>query len=528
MAPGGATLDRVYYVDATDGSDASDGLSQHTPWQSSTKVNGGLNPGECVLFKRGEEWLHKPVAPTYVANMRPTDDGTAEAPIYFGAYGAGDKPIISAFRDTPGTTVPGNWTDYGATVTNTWYIDVVFVGTYRLFLDDVEKYSPDTAAEVNATFPWWYGDIGGTNRLLVYSVANPSGIVFTDGYGGFPLIVEGRRHLYFGDLDFRGGNPAVLLRSYYGTPSSYITLKDCVAGYRSWRGILQERWAVGSPNCDHITITGCTVKGGGPPMPARLTDPTCQCDGILFFSCDEFEVDHCTIGEWYHSSLQLQDEQHGATVRHGLVHDNTFTGDGATYNRAYSVGGFSADSCAYNDFYDNTIDAGLCVVTQISGDHNRVFDNTFNGPAAAPPGYVDRTDIGIAMLQARDAVITGNLFHDVAYTGLIVYSPAPGQEPVRDCIISGNTFDHCGWSPDADPDPQFHIDGAALHVDSYYALTYDNIISDNVFINTLSADCIAYRSNGEPGWVYIPMTAAEFNTCSGDDGNTFSGNVRTS
>jgi hypothetical protein len=45
----------TYYVDATNGNDTNNGLSEATPWKTIAKVNGSkFLPGDQILFKRGE------------------------------------------------------------------------------------------------------------------------------------------------------------------------------------------------------------------------------------------------------------------------------------------------------------------------------------------------------------------------------------------------------------------------------------------------------------------------------------------
>lgn len=47
----------TFYVDATGGSDANDGLTVAAAWQTLAKVNSeSVSPGSTVLFKRGEVW----------------------------------------------------------------------------------------------------------------------------------------------------------------------------------------------------------------------------------------------------------------------------------------------------------------------------------------------------------------------------------------------------------------------------------------------------------------------------------------
>jgi len=90
----------TYFIDATGGNDANNGLTKQTAWQTLGKVNSYLfAPGENVLFKRGERWK---------GSLKISSSGTADMPIVFGAYGDGPLPIIDATKLTAGWTALGN------------------------------------------------------------------------------------------------------------------------------------------------------------------------------------------------------------------------------------------------------------------------------------------------------------------------------------------------------------------------------------------------------------------------------------
>jgi hypothetical protein len=51
----------TYYVDATNGLDANNGLATAAAWKTIAKVNASrFLPGDQVLFKRGEMWREQP------------------------------------------------------------------------------------------------------------------------------------------------------------------------------------------------------------------------------------------------------------------------------------------------------------------------------------------------------------------------------------------------------------------------------------------------------------------------------------
>ncbi|NOU69425.1 hypothetical protein GC096_36005 [Paenibacillus sp. LMG 31461] len=78
----------TYYVDANGGNDANLGTSEGSAWRTITKVRAAvLQPGDSVLFKRGQSWYGK--------TLQLASSGAEGNPIRIGAYGEGAKPIIS-------------------------------------------------------------------------------------------------------------------------------------------------------------------------------------------------------------------------------------------------------------------------------------------------------------------------------------------------------------------------------------------------------------------------------------------------
>ena len=86
-----------YYVSNT-GSDANNGLTTATAWQTVAKVNSmSFSSGDSILFNRGNTWNERLV---------PLSSG-----IHIAAYGTGNKPIISGLQTISGFTQSGNiWT----------------------------------------------------------------------------------------------------------------------------------------------------------------------------------------------------------------------------------------------------------------------------------------------------------------------------------------------------------------------------------------------------------------------------------
>ena len=83
-----------YYVSSTGGNDQADGRTPQAAWRSLARVNAAtLQPGDSVLFRRGELWRGQLIP----------HSGAAGQPVTYGAYGDGAKPILqgSVAKDKP-------------------------------------------------------------------------------------------------------------------------------------------------------------------------------------------------------------------------------------------------------------------------------------------------------------------------------------------------------------------------------------------------------------------------------------------
>jgi hypothetical protein len=88
----------TFYISATSGADSRTSFqaqNPNTPWQTLSKVNSvTFAPGDSILFKRGD---------VFYGGLIVNQSGTSTNPVVYGAYGTGEKPVITGF-----TTV-GNW-----------------------------------------------------------------------------------------------------------------------------------------------------------------------------------------------------------------------------------------------------------------------------------------------------------------------------------------------------------------------------------------------------------------------------------
>lgn len=125
-----------YYV-KNSGNDLNSGTSDAAAWATIDKVNSMLavlKPGDRVLFNRGN---------IFYGTIRITKSGVSGSPITFGAYGTGDKPIITGF------TVISSWIDEGEGV---YSASVTAEGLTNMVVIENKQYAmgrwPDTGYNI--------------------------------------------------------------------------------------------------------------------------------------------------------------------------------------------------------------------------------------------------------------------------------------------------------------------------------------------------------------------------------------------
>jgi hypothetical protein len=149
----------TYYVDSSTGSDANDGLSQATAWNSLSKVNSAsLQPGDKVLFRRGQIWR---------GQLFPIS-GSSGAPITYADYDSGALPVILGSVDGSSTS---QWSLFSG---NIWIANTsipkdignMYFGTTPTI--GVKKW---TAGDLLAQGDFFYDR--STGYVKIYSTSNP-------------------------------------------------------------------------------------------------------------------------------------------------------------------------------------------------------------------------------------------------------------------------------------------------------------------------------------------------------------------
>ena len=107
-----STSGNIYYVSSSTGNDNNPG-TQAQPWKTLNKVaTRTFSAGDQILFKRGDIWNEG-----LMFNI--PSSGTQSSPITFGAYGSGEKPILSGALDSS----KEGWQWTASAVSNYYYLN---------------------------------------------------------------------------------------------------------------------------------------------------------------------------------------------------------------------------------------------------------------------------------------------------------------------------------------------------------------------------------------------------------------------
>ncbi|OAS17875.1 right-handed parallel beta-helix repeat-containing protein [Paenibacillus oryzisoli] len=210
----------TYYVDASIGNDGNDGISSEHAWKTITKLNSvTLQPGDQVLFKRGEVWQG--------VTLRPSSSGVDGNPIQYGSYGDPTlgKPIISggSRMDTwIGPDANGEYKKTGLTGDGL-RVTVLEDGKRlkgnhidaRLPGPTIGSLTPGSFVADSVTGSVYYKPSTGVANDHVIEIANKNGT--------FAFSSNGKNYILLDGIDFRGGYDFVV---FIGTGSHHVTVQN--------------------------------------------------------------------------------------------------------------------------------------------------------------------------------------------------------------------------------------------------------------------------------------------------------------
>lgn len=182
----------TYHVDSINGDDAADGLSPKTAWRTWQAFPAMARPGSALLLKRGC---------TFVLPL-PLVGGSPGAPVTYGAYGDGPKPVLEG--PVVNLSRPEAWKDEGAGL---WCTTTRLPDVANVIFDDAICGNMRYKKEELRIKGEWFQDGNGDGPLLVHSPGNPAHVwrkveVIPAG-NGLTLEGGGGGHVRIEDLFIR-------------------------------------------------------------------------------------------------------------------------------------------------------------------------------------------------------------------------------------------------------------------------------------------------------------------------------------
>jgi uncharacterized repeat protein (TIGR02059 family) len=275
------------------GNDLGSGTSDETAWATIEKVNSifpSLIPGDRILFRRGD---------TFYGTIKITKSGAAGSLITLGAYGTGEKPIITGFTRITSWSNEGNGV-YSASFTSDALTNMVIIdgvqyamgrwpdNTYNIF-ESASTNISITDNDLGTATDWTGAEVvirkndhsldrckitDHTGNKLIYTSLSTTQNAFP-GYGYFIQndirtlsaygewyhdTRSGRLYIYFGSVDpsIRVVEIAALNNLVLNDTFDYITLDNI-----NFKGSISHALAYLNYGCNFCTIQNCSISYAG-------------------------------------------------------------------------------------------------------------------------------------------------------------------------------------------------------------------------------------------------------------------------
>ena len=427
-------LAATYCVDATNGNDSYNGLTTTNAWKTINKVNTStFNPGDQILFKRGEVWGE---------TLIPPSSGTAENLITFGAFGTGALPAIY------GSEKLSNWTlDTGDTYLTqlSWECKQVFQNGQRLTRRQaIEDLTNGSWYQDPATYTLYIITTGGSNPgiSLIEASKRNHGIYL---YGKSYVKVEGFTLLH-------ANGPGTI---YLGSGSSNNEIKSCNISYGYGNGILIEDYSDGNTIAQN-SVSFCHYGGGN----------------YQFYSSNGIMIRYASGGNQvlsneffsnYGSGIFVSDSSNNL-IEKNIVYENGAGGidindpgssnNLVSENTVYRNGQIDTDEQGISFFRAGTgnVARGNTVYEQQGGPNDGIgilIDTTVNQVIIKRNTVYSNSGHGLAIWNSQNGILRNNTSYGNSKNGIFVGGKdSVGAQVVNNISVNNNGY-QLSFQPDA-------------------------------------------------------------------------------
>ena len=463
----------TYYLSANSGDDsrgADEAQNPSTPWKSLSKLNSffsSLQPGDQVLLKRGE---------TFYGSILVNKSGTAGSPIFIGAYGSGDKPVITSLVTLSNWVSKGGgiWESYNSSLPaklnmvlvngaekemgrfpnsdaeNKGYLNFdSHIGTASISYSNLDSKPDFTGAEMVIRVRRWVIDrdliTHHSGTKITYSKS--SNYEPRDGYGFF--IQNSIKTLdKAGEWYYNPANNK--LSVYFGSngPSSYTVqaaTKQNIIYAQKFSNVIFDNLEMEGSNASgvaikygsNINIENCDIRFSG-------------ANGVQAFYHDYFKIENSTVGHSNYGGVNLGYSGDYAVVRNNkITNTGMFSGMGESGdNKGVAIFTSGNNSTIEYNQIINSGWVGICFNGNYVTIKNNLIDNfcMTKDDGAGIYTYVGSVNVNLKGRKLIGNIILNGQGVPEGVRGEATY-PAEGiylDNGASGVELTGNTIANCG------------------------------------------------------------------------------------
>jgi len=427
----------TYYVDAKNGNDGNSGSSPTSPWKSLEKINGfQFQPGDSILFKRGEIWREQLNFPSSGAEGRP---------IVLDAYGDGALPIISGADPIP----PNAWNSSPSP--NVWQANLATEPNVVMF--DGVKGNKQTALDGLKQPTDWFWSAG---TLYVNAPANPAQAFVKSGVEAgarmSAINLSGKNRVAVRNIEVSGANAApyalgsniwAIAATRKGPPPGNLEISHCVVVNSAGDGIHLEGASGSKVDANLVANNenvGIQIYRSLADFPVSdVTVSNNEVHGNKFIGIN---IAGCPGGTSCRAAKN--DQQIGVTkVR---ITGNRSYHNGAGIYLHQTTDSLVSGNVSYSNLDTSRKGEGYCV--GLSGSSSNIVEKN-ECYQAAHAGIELSIDISKPAVGSSNNIIRYNVVHDNGSNGLMTdYHPSENNKflynivynhPNGSCIFANNT-----------------------------------------------------------------------------------------
>jgi parallel beta-helix repeat protein len=427
----------TYYVDAKNGNDGNSGTSSSSAWKSLEKVNGfQFQPGDLLLFKRGEIWREQLNFPSSGAEGRP---------IVLDAYGAGALPVISGAD----AVQPSAWNS--SPTPNVWQANVSIEPNVVIF--DGVKGNKQTALESLRQPTDWFWSAG---TLYVNAQANPGQAFAKSGVEAgarmSAINLSGKSYVAIRNLEVSAANAApyalgsniwAIAATRKGPPPGNLEISHCVVVNSAGDGIHLEGASGSKVDANLVANNenvGIQIYRSLPDFP--VSDVTVSNNEVQHNKFIGINMAGCPAGT---SCRTVKNDQQIGVTKVRITGNRSYN-NGAGIYLHQTTDSLVSGNVSYANLDTSRKGEGYCV--GLSGSSSNIVEKN-ECYQAAHAGIELSIDISKPAVGSSNNIIRYNVVHDNGSNGLMTdYHPSENNKflynivynhPNGSCIFANNT-----------------------------------------------------------------------------------------